>query len=285
MKEIVVISGKGGTGKTSLVASFAALATNALLADCDVDAADLHLVLSPEIKQRQIFIGGKIARIQKHLCTDCGICRQLCRYNAISNDFIVDHFSCEGCGVCVWNCPESAIEFESRESGEWYISATRYGAMVHAKLGIAEENSGKLVAQVRREAHRLAELNGADLILIDGPPGIGCPVISSVTGVDFVLIVTEPTISGLHDLDRVVKLVKHFGIPAAVCINKYDLNQEMSNQMVAYCQEQEIVVIGKVPFDSQFVKAMINGLSVVEYEKGNLAKLIDTIWQKVCEEL
>lgn len=285
MKELVVISGKGGTGKTSLVASFAALANNAVHADCDVDAADLHLILSPEIKHQDTFIGGKIAHINQDLCTSCGRCREVCRYDAITPDYVVEEISCEGCGVCVWNCPESAITFEPRESGKWFISETRHGPMVHARLGIAEENSGKLVALVRKEAKELAKARGRDLILVDGPPGIGCPVISSVTGADFILIITEPTVSGLHDLQRVVKLTKHFQIPAAACVNKHDLNSEMAAKIAAYCDENDIPVVGNIPFDSQVTKAQMVGQSVVEYSNGKLSETIRTVWERVLQEL
>lgn len=285
MKELVVISGKGGTGKTSLVASFAALAKNAVLADCDVDAADLHLILAPEIKHQETFIGGKIARIDQELCTACGRCREVCRYDAITPDYIVEDISCEGCGVCVWNCPESAISFQPRESGKWFISETRHGPMVHARLGIAEENSGKLVALVRKEAKKLAETKGRDLIIIDGPPGIGCPVISSVTGTDFVLIIAEPTVSGLHDLQRVIDLTKHFDIPAAACVNKYDINPQMAAKIVTYCNENDIKVVGEIPFDSQVTKAQMEGLSVVEFTDGKLSEVIRGVWERVTEYL
>jgi len=285
VKELVVISGKGGTGKTSLVASFAALAKNAVLADCDVDAADLHLILAPKVKHQDTFTGGKIARIDPDLCTACGICREVCRYDAITPDYVVEEISCEGCGVCVWSCPENAIAFEPRDSGKWFISETRHGPMVHARLGIAEENSGKLVALVRREAKKLAENKGKDLIIVDGPPGVGCPVISSVTGADFVLVVTEPTVSGIHDLQRVVQLAKHFNITAAACVNKYDLNPEMATEIVSYCDKNDIPVLGKIPFDPQFTQAQMVGQSVVEYGNGKLSESIRTLWERVQQEL
>ena len=223
VKELVVISGKGGTGKTSIVASFAALTEKVVLADCDVDAADLHLVLEPKVMRRESFSGGKRARIRTEHCIACGKCEALCQFDAIDFDgpsngkldktFRIDPIACEGCGVCAWFCAENAIEFAPAVNGEWYVSDTRHGPMVHAKLGIAEENSGKLVSTVRKEAGAIAQQRGLELVLIDGSPGIGCPVIASITGADLVLIVTEPTLSGLHDLGRVADVARHFEIP------------------------------------------------------------------------
>jgi len=239
IEELVVISGKGGTGKTSLTASFAVLAGNAVLADCDVDAADLHLLLAPRVKERHEFRSGNEAAIRMEECAGCGICREDCRFDAIFTKrsangrpiFAVDPLSCEGCGVCVRFCPVGAIDFPERVCGEWMVSETRCGPMVHARLGLAAENSGKLVAVVRREAQRLAEETGSGLIITDGPPGIGCPVISSLTGATRALVVTEPTVSGGHDLERVLVLTGHFSIPAAVCVNKWDINPEMTERI------------------------------------------------------
>ena len=234
MKEIVVVSGKGGTGKTSVTASLAVLAERPVLADCDVDASDLYLVLAPRILERHEFFGGRKAVVREADCLGCGDCRRRCRFGAVARRdrspagqvFAVDPFSCEGCGVCVRFCPASAIDFPERSCGEWMVSATRCGPMVHARLGIAAENSGKLVSTVRREARRVAEAEGRSLIVVDGPPGIGCPVIASLTGASLVLAVTEPTLSGEHDLARVLDLARHFGIPSAVCVNKWDINPE-----------------------------------------------------------
>ena len=219
MREMIVISGKGGTGKTSLMAAFASLAENKVLCDADVDAADLHLIMEPEIIKRSNFKSGHSAVVHAAKCTECGLCRYLCRWQAISPNFEVDPISCEGCGVCVYFCPEQAIDFPENTCGEWFISNTRLGPMVHARLGIAEENSGKLVTLVRREARKLAEEKGLDLILTDGPPGVGCPVIASIGGADAILIVTEPTVSGRHDMQRVAQLAAHFKVPAMICIN------------------------------------------------------------------
>ncbi|MGB3113344.1 MAG: ATP-binding protein, partial [Candidatus Omnitrophota bacterium] len=231
MKQIVVISGKGGTGKTVLTASLAALAKNKVMADCDVDAADLHLLLKPSIKERHEFKSGATAFIDKRLCTECGRCVAVCRFDAVSEDYAIDPVACEGCGFCYYACPVNAIKMQENATGEWYISDTRFGPLVHAKLGIGEENSGKLVTLVRQKAKEIAEKQRFDWVIIDGSPGIGCPVIASLSGVDFALVVTEPTLSGLHDADRVIKVARHFNIPVKVVINKYDLNVDMTNRI------------------------------------------------------
>ena len=288
VKELVVISGKGGTGKTSIVASFAALAEKVVLADCDVDAADLHLVLEPKVVRRESFSGGKRARIKSGHCTTCGKCEELCRFDAIyfdgpGNDkldktFCVDPIACEGCGVCAWFCAEDAIEFAPAVNGEWYVSDTRHGPMVHAKLGIAEENSGKLVSTVRKEAGAIAQQRGLELVLIDGSPGIGCPVIASITGADLVLIVTEPTLSGLHDLGRVADVARHFEIPGMVCINKWDLNPDLAAEIERQAQERGLGVAGRVRYDRAVTKAQIRKQSVVEYQSDGCADDIRNGW-------
>ena len=286
MKELVIISGKGGTGKTSLTASFAALMENKVMADCDVDAADLHLILQPKIQHHEEFYGGKIAFIRRDECIECGKCREVCEFDAISEDYIVDPISCEGCSVCVHFCPVQVIDFNESLNGDWYISETRFGPMVHARLRIAAENSGKLVSLVRRQAKLLAEDQGRDFIIIDGAPGVGCPVISSITGADAVLIVTEPTLSGVHDLERVVKLASgHFSIPTFVCVNKYDLNVEISEKIEKYCEEQNIKFAGNIPYDTTVTEAMVHGKSVVEYSDGPAAGAIKSIWEKIQELL
>jgi len=291
MKELVIISGKGGTGKTSLVASFAALAERKVLADCDVDAADLHLLLEPRIEQREVFKSAKVARIRPGHCIACGKCEEICRFNAVFFDgpgngrvektFRIDPIACEGCGVCAYFCPEKAIDFGETVNGEWYISETRHGPMVHARLGIAEENSGKLVTLVRNQAKRIAEEQGLDLVIIDGSPGIGCPVIASITGADLTLVVTEPTVSGLHDLERVVGLANHFQIPCVVCINKFDLNEEMAGRIETWCAERAIRVVGRIPYDPVFTEAMVHAASVVEYSGGKTAQVIKQLWREV----
>lgn len=285
MKELVIISGKGGTGKTTFTASFAALAKQVVLADCDVDAADLHLLLHPQIQSCEEFRSGVTAFIDQDTCIHCGKCQELCRYDAIDDSHVVNRFACEGCSVCFHFCPAEAIEMQENVCGEWFISETKYGPMVHAKLGAAEENSGKLVALVRQHARRIAEEQQKSLILIDGPPGIGCPVISSVTGADMVLVVTEPTLSGGHDLERVADLAAHFQIPTCVCVNKYDINPEISEQIKMYCAERQLNFVGVIPYDITMVKALVHQRPLVEYSDGVTAKKIIQIWQQVEQQL
>lgn len=284
MKEIVVLSGKGGTGKTSLTASFALLAGNSILCDTDVDAADLHLLLAPRMVDRHDFIGGHKAVINSQKCTSCGLCRQLCRYQAVSDSFLIDDFACEGCGVCVDLCPEQAIDFPEQRCGEWYLSATEYGAMFHARLGIAEENSGRLVSLIRQQARDYGETTGAPLIITDGPPGIGCPVIASLGGASAAVIVVEPTVSGLHDMERVTDLAAHFKVPVFICVNKFDINYEMTQKIEEYSEKKNLVLLGRIPFDECFIQAMIAGKTVVEYAPESLAsQSIRAIWQSLRE--
>ena len=284
MKQVTIISGKGGTGKTTITAAFATLARNAVLADCDVDAADLHLILEPEIKYEEEFYGGKVAEIDVTMCNQCGVCQDLCRFDAI-NDFSIDATRCEGCKVCALACPEKAIDMQDKLSGHWYISETRCGPMVHARLGIAEDNSGKLVSVVRQQAKQIAEQEARELIIIDGPPGIGCPVIASITGVDLVLVITEPTLSGLHDMERVLQTAAHFSIPALVCVNKYDINPENTEKIEARCAECGVQVIGKIPYNKNVTAAMIQKKSVIEHNCGEITKAAEKIWGKVLYKL
>ena len=304
MKQIVVVSGKGGTGKTILTASFAALAKNKVMVDCDVDAADLHLLLHPEIKEKFEFKGMPKAVINQKKCTGCGECAKVCRYDAIINidarykiqdagyknsklnsNFYVEPISCEGCRVCMYTCPIEAISMKDNIAGEWYISETKYGQMVHAKLGIAEENSGKLVARIRQEARTIAEKENCDYIIIDGPPGIGCPVIASITGVDIVLIVTEPTLSGLHDMERVIELTKHFRLKIYVIINKCNINPEMTTKIEEYCKKNGIKLIGKIIYDTVITEAMVHRMSVVEFSKNSqVAQQIKRAWEVIQNE-
>ncbi|MFA5410884.1 MAG: ATP-binding protein [Candidatus Omnitrophota bacterium] len=281
MKQIVIISGKGGTGKTVITGAFAALAKNKVMADCDVDAADLHLLLQPNIKQRHNFKSGQTAIIDKKNCQECGKCILACRFNAISQNFIVDALSCEGCAFCSYICPFQAISMEENVTGEWFISETRFGPLVHAKLGAAEENSGKLVSLVRQEAKELAEKNNCDWVIIDGAPGIGCPVIASLSGVDCALAVTEPTLSGLHDAIRVVDLAKHFGVKIKLVINKHDLNSEMSEKIEDYCNKNGICLIGKIGFDESVVKAMVEGKTILEYKDTKIKDEVIKIWEQI----
>lgn len=277
MKEIVIISGKGGTGKTTLTASLAALWKDKVIADCDVDAADLHLLLDPDIKKINEFKSGVEAVINRDACNDCGKCREVCQYDAISSDYVVNKIDCEGCATCHYFCPSRAITLNERHCGEWYLSETRFGPMVHARLAIAAENSGKLVSLIRRQARHLAEERGFNTILVDGSPGIGCPVISSITGVSQVIIVTEPTISGIHDMERVFKLAEHFQIPAAVIINKADLNSEMCKQIESTVEKHHVPVLGRIPYDPAVTEAMVRGETVIEYSHGSAAVKIKEI--------
>jgi MinD superfamily P-loop ATPase len=283
MKELVIISGKGGTGKTSLMAAFSALAKAKVICDADVDAADLHLVAAPVHRTANDFQSGHSPVIDPEKCTECGLCRDLCRWDAIRPDFSLDKLACEGCGVCFYFCPEKAIDFVPNTCGQWFISDSRFGPMVHARLGIAEENSGRLVSLVRQEAKKVAETEGAGLILTDGPPGIGCPVIAAIGGANAVLIVTEPTVSGQHDMDRVLQLASHFKVPAMLCINKYDLNPPLAEKMANEAETDGVGFLGRIPFDPIFTRAMVNGRSIVEEDETAEATLaVKQIWKKVC---
>ena len=284
MKELVVLSGKGGTGKTSLVGSFAVLAEGKVLTDCDVDAADLRFILNPTAEEEIEFWSGQIAIVDEEKCTECGLCQEVCRFEAVEN-FRIDPVFCEGCSFCYHICPAGAITMRESLSGHWFISETCYGPLVHAKLGIAQENSGKLVSVVRQKARQIAEEKGFAYIITDGPPGIGCPVISSLSGADLALLVTEPTLSGMHDLDRIIGVCRHFGVPALVCINKYDLNEENSHQIESYCLNQGVEVVSKIPFDNVFTEAIVHGLPVVEYSQSDVSREIERLWQTVSRSI
>ncbi len=286
IKELVIISGKGGTGKTSLVAAFSSLAMNSVLCDADVDAADLHLILNPDIIRRNDFQSGKTAVINSDRCTECGLCREMCRFDAIGDAYEVNAIDCEGCGVCVHFCPEGAIEFPENTCGEWFVSDTRCGPMVHARLGIAEENSGKLVTLVRQQARKLAAERRHALILTDGSPGVGCPVIASIGGATAVLIVTEPTVAGQHDMQRVAQLAAHFKVPAMVCVNKFDLNSGLTREIETYAAATHIACVGRIPFDPIFISAMIRAQTIFEYNGGSTAaKAVADIWQRLSAEM
>jgi MinD superfamily P-loop ATPase len=279
MRELVVISGKGGTGKTSLVGALAAVAQNKVLCDADVDAADLHLLLAPNIVQRHDFVSGRKAVIQADRCIECGECVKWCRFEAIDEHLVVNEFLCEGCGVCYYFCPAGAIDFIENHCGEWFVSETRFGPLIHARLGIAEENSGKLVSLVRKEARRLAEERNLQWILTDGPPGIGCPVIASIGGASAVLIVSEPTVSGIHDLARAAELAAHFGIPAFACVNKADLFWDAAREIEENCARKGIPFLGHIPFDPVVTRAQVDGLTVVEYDKNPVADAVRRFWE------
>jgi MinD superfamily P-loop ATPase len=300
MKELLVISGKGGTGKTTMVGAFAGLANDTpltkdtVLVDCDVDAADLHLILKPSITEKKEFFGLKKANLDPAKCNNCGACAGVCRFGAIaSHDGIVkiESISCEGCKVCYRVCPNQAISMEDVIAGHWFISDTPYGPMVHARLGIAEENSGKLVMEVRREAKRIAEILGSRLIISDGPPGIGCPVISSMSGVDLALIVTEPTIAGVHDMERLHSLADGFDVEVVVCINKHDLDYHVSAGIEEFCYTHGIDIVGRVPFDEEVVKALARGEPIISpgstcrESKSPAARATEQVWAEVVERL
>jgi MinD superfamily P-loop ATPase len=284
MRQLTVISGKGGTGKTTLAAAFASLAKEKVVADCDVDAADLHLILNPRVRKRESFSGGRSPNVDEEKCTKCGICTEVCRFDAIE-DGVVDLIACDHCGLCVYACPEKAIVMEGAINGEWFVSETDYGPMVHARLGMGEENSGKLVTVVRKEASEIAKKRNLDLVIIDGPPGIGCPVIASVTGVDLVLVVVEPTLSGIHDMERILGLAKHFKIPAIACINKYDINLDNTKAIQDHCERNGVEVAGMIPFDSKVVDALVHRKSIIEYPCGNVTEQVVRIWEKVSDHL
>ncbi len=281
MKELVVLSGKGGTGKTSLVGSLAALADHKILVDCDVDAADLHLLLAPRPRGSNEFRSGVKARVVVDQCSGCGACVELCQFAAISFDVIarISSLGCEGCGVCAHFCPEQAIVLEENHCGSWFISDTDYGPLVHAQLFAGEENSGKLVSFIKRQAREMAERGGIELIIIDGAPGIGCPVIASLSNVDMVLAVTEPTQSGWHDLERVLDLAVHFKVQSLVCINKWDLHPEMTANIEAACVACGVEVLGRIPFDPAVVACQIQGLPVASDHHSSAAAAIRQIWQ------
>jgi MinD superfamily P-loop ATPase len=299
IREIGIISGKGGTGKTTVAASLAVLAkqadrtdpagskSTAVLSDTDVDAPDLHLLLKPSIVESRPFTGGKAYRIDEDVCTGCGDCARDCHFQAIhpisdeqhaTPRFRIDPLDCEGCGLCFHICPVEAISSQDNINGTWFVSRSPYGPMAHARLGIGEENSGKLVTEVRNRASQLAARYGARLILSDGPPGVGCPVIAAITGLDLVLIVTEPTVSGVHDLQRVLDLSSHFGIPAKVIINKADLNADQCRKIEALANQGGAPCIGKIPFDPQVQEALMQGIPLVEFGDGPAAQGILAIW-------
>ncbi|MBP7204917.1 MAG: ATP-binding protein [Candidatus Cloacimonetes bacterium] len=289
MKEIVIISGKGGTGKTSVAAALAFIVPKAVMADCDVDAADLHLILKPEIRTSEDFYSGVKAEIDPGMCIGCWECERVCRFNAISHAssiYKVNPLDCEGCGYCNQICPAQAISLPQQMVGQCFVSDTRFGCrLVHAKLGIGADNSGKLVAKVKKEAKQEALRTGMDYILVDGSPGIGCPVISSLSGADFVILVTEPTLSGLSDLQRVWQLTAQFNIPAGCLINKADLNPQITAQIKDFLDQQGIRHLDDLPYDEDFSRAITLGQSLVEYNPGKWKTRFDIIWQSISKEL
>lgn len=283
MREIVILSGKGGTGKTSLTAAFAHLASNHVICDLDVDAPDLHLILSPSHLSENTFVSGHEAVITDR-CEGCGQCVEMCRYEAISEGDpypTINPLKCEGCKVCVQFCPADAIDFPEKECGQWYLSQTRFGTMVHARLYPGEENSGRLVTLLRQQAKALADARGYKYILSDGPPGIGCPVISSLSGSSTAVIITEPTPSGRHDLERVIELCRHFNVVAGVVINKYDLSKTQTAAIESYCQKHRLVLLGRLPHDEAMVRAMIQGKAITEYQTDGIASDVRELWSDI----
>ncbi len=278
MKELTIISGKGGTGKTTLTAAFAPLANDPVLADCDVDAPDLQLILAPNVIDQVDYFGTSVA-VKTKDCSMCGRCREVCRFGAIDENIVISGMKCEGCGACVFVCPDDAIELREEKTGKVFISETRFGPMVHAELGIGEEASGRMVTQVRSKAKELT--NDKDFLIVDGSPGIGCPVIASIKGVDHVLIVVEPTVSGIHDLERVLEVTDHFGIKSSVCVNKYDINTSKTSEIRSFCEEKKIPIAGELPYDDVATEAMIEEKTVIEYSESALSEGIRNVWNEV----
>ncbi|MFP4017100.1 MAG: 4Fe-4S binding protein [Halanaerobiales bacterium] len=286
MRKITVISGKGGTGKTTVVSNLAALADNLVLADCDVDAPNMHLLMQPDIQEDKVFISAKLAVKDKNKCINCGKCREACRFNAVDEEFEINPIKCDGCGVCVYICPEGALRLEEQETGHIFISTTRFAPMVHARLKAGAENSGKLVSRVRDFADKIAEEKGKDLVLVDGSPGIGCPVIASLKGIDYSLVVTEPTLSGLSDLKRVLEVTKLFDINAFVIINKYDINKDISQKIEQYCVKNNVEVIGRISFSPLINQAMREGKLLVNMFPDSIpASEINAIWSEISGQI
>ncbi|MDA3905057.1 MAG: 4Fe-4S binding protein [Bacteroidales bacterium] len=285
MQQIAIVSGKGGTGKTSIISAFASIARNKILVDCDVDAADLFLITKPTILESHEYEGGKIAILDAEICTNCGICMDLCRFDAISlvdDQTTISEFSCDGCKLCEIACPVDAIKMVENMESRWYESETRFGSMIHAKLGIGEDNSGKLVTKIRDIANKKAKELVMDTVIIDGPPGIGCPVISTLTGVHKALMVTEPTLSGMHDLHRLIEMAKGFKLKSYVLINKFDLNSNISDDIESLCQKEEIEVLARIPFNRDFVDAMVNQQTVIEYAPdSDLSLQLKMVWNRL----
>jgi len=281
MKEVVIISGKGGTGKTSMTAALASLATNIVVADCDVDGADLHLLLDGEKKRAKPFLGGNVAVIRNDDCTGCGKCLEVCRFDAITDDYHVKDVGCEGCGVCVHFCPVNAIDFPIADCGELIISDCAYGTLVHGHLTPGAENSGKLASFVREEAKAIGEEQGADYLLIDGPPGIGCPVIASITGVDLVVAVTEPSIAAKHDLERLISLCAHFKVPVTLVVNKWDINEDVTLEIESYVTSHGGTLAGRVAWSRDFTNAQMEGKPVTSLPESACAAEVAKVWKAV----
>lgn len=291
MKQLIILSGKGGTGKTSLTGALSHLIAQdtsihaPVFVDADVDAANLELLLNPEKVEKHDFSGGEIAHVTHNLCINCGQCKETCRFDAIhagDHHYSVDPISCEGCGACVLVCPVNAIKMEPETNGEWYRSNSDYGSVFHARLFPGQENSGKLIERLKTNASKAANEAQSDLMLVDGPPGIGCPVISTITGADIAVIVTEPSVSGVHDMKRAYATLDHFSVPTLVCINKYDLNLDETGKIEQFCQENEIPIIGKLPFDAEITTAMVNAKPITAFNPRSTTSLeICAIWNTI----
>ena len=291
LKQIVILSGKGGTGKTTVAAALAHLASmeaRLVLVDADVDAANLELVLSPRVEESHEFYGGKIAVIDPEQCSGCGACESVCRFDAIKPGqtvYNIDAVACEGCASCFHRCPMNAIRMEEQLAGHWYRSHTRFGPLLHARLLAAQENSGKLVTQIKQRARSLALAEKCDYLVIDGPPGIGCPVIAASAGADLALVVTEPTVAGVHDLERALATTRHFGVPTLVCLNKCDINAGRARQVEQFCQESGVPLIGRLPFDTVVTRAMVAGRTITEYADGAISLAMAGVWAAIREHL
>lgn len=291
VKEIIVLSGKGGTGKTSLTGSFAALeGDNLVLADCDVDAADMHLLTEPKLEMEDDFFGGKVAHIRTMDCVRCNKCKRVCRFDAIRVSdrgiFSVDALACEGCSYCYRICPSNAIDMNPQKAGQWYISQTRFNNyMVHARLGIAADNSGKLVTKVREEAKDIADEERVDYLLVDASPGIGCPVVASLTGADYAVLVTEPTVSGIHDLTRVHELIEKLKIKSGCIINKADINPQKTEELKTFLTQKNIPVLAEIPYDEKFISAITQGKTIVEFDDGPLKRIVEQSWENIKDQV
>jgi MinD superfamily P-loop ATPase len=286
MKDITILSGKGGTGKTCITAALATVATNTVFCDNDVDAADLHLLFDPQIVESHSFLGAWEPIIDNSKCTQCGLCQENCRFDAIhpkeEGGLVINKYQCEGCRLCERICPAEAITSKQSTNNQWFVSSSRFGSFVHARMGPGEENSGKLVTQIRKKAREIAKATNADFIVNDGPPGIGCATIASITGAHATLIVIEPTRSGLHDAQRLVELIQSFKIPIFAIINKHDLNEEIALVIKQYLNEQTIPLVAEIPFDPKMVNAMIDQKTIVEFDpEGEISKQIKTIWETI----
>lgn len=298
MKQLVILSGKGGTGKTSIAAAFAHLAgtsasrVSVVLADADVDAANLELILQAGMLEEHDFYGGKKAAIDPGLCQGCGYCETICRFNAIIppsgafQAYKVDPIACDGCAACIYHCPYDAIRMLDQLSGRWFRSESKYAPLIHAQLYPTQENSGKLVTMVKQQARLYGMDHEAKIVLIDGPPGIGCPVISAAAGADLALIVAEPTTAGIHDMERALRMVAHFKLKPVVCINKADIYPAGSYQIEEYCCSNGISVLGWIPFDQSIMQAMKAGMPVTAHlPDSKISQALTDLWEKVIETL